>query len=88
MIQTNGTQEYFIKCECGFEILHIEQDKYEKVVYFSLWYYSNHNLTWKNKLYWIWNIIKGKPYHDTIIVSQERINEVIEILEGMKNDKT
>ena len=88
MIQTNGTQEYFIKCECGFEILHIEQDKYEKVVYFSLWYYSNRNLTWKNKLYWIWNIIKGKPYHDTIIVSQERINEIIEILEGMKSDET
>ncbi len=80
----NRGKEYWIKCECGSEGLHIEKDACDGDVYFSLWYYGCQNLGWKEKLKWIWYILKGKPYHDTIVVSPERIPEIIQVLEEMK----
>jgi len=76
--------EYFIECQCHSEGLRIEQDDEDKDVYLSLWYYGHQNLTWKNKLRWIWSIIKGKPYPDSISVKPELISEIINILEKMK----
>jgi DNA-directed RNA polymerase subunit M/transcription elongation factor TFIIS len=76
--------EYFVECQCHSEGLHIEQDDECKDVYLSLWYYGHQDLTWKNKLRWIWFIIKGKPYPDSIVVRPELISEIISILEKMK----
>ena len=77
-------KEYFIKCECGTEGLHISNDSFDKEVYFSLWYCGYPHFDVKHKLRWIWNIIKGKPYPDLIIVEQSRIQNIIDVLEEMK----
>lgn len=86
MRKINRGEEYWVKCECGTEGLHIEKDVSDYVVYFSLWYFSRFNLSWKNKLHWIWHILKGRPYHDTIIIRSSRLHEIISILEKMKED--
>ncbi len=78
------SQEYFIKCECGTEGLHIEKDQNDGDVYFSLWYFNGFELSWRNKMHWIWHILKGKPYHDTVVIYPKRIPEIINILEGLK----
>ena len=75
--------EYFIECQCHAEGLHIEQDDEYNDVYLSLWYYGHQNLTWRNKLRWIWYIIKGRPYPDSIVVKPELISEIIDILKNM-----
>lgn len=77
-------EEYFIKCECGCEGLHISKDSFDECVYFSLWYYGYPHFSIKHKLRWIWNIVEGKPYSDLIIVEQSRIQEIIDVLEKMK----
>lgn len=66
--------EVFIKCDCGTELLHIEKDEEYDDIYFSLWYYGNQPLSIKGKLRWMWAVIKGQPYPDTVIVSKERVN--------------
>lgn len=83
--EVNRGKEYFIKCECGTEGLHIDKDEYDGFVYFSLWHFDLSELTWLNKLRWIWYVIKGKPYHDTVVVAPERIQGIIDILESMKS---
>ena len=80
----NRSKEYFIKCECGTEGLHIEKDSSDEDIYFSLWHFSQFNLSWRNKLHWIWYILNGKPYHDTIVIAPERLPEIIQILEELK----
>ncbi len=84
MQSVNRGKEHFIKCECGAEGLHIEKDACDGDVYFSLWHFGPDDLSWRDKLHWIWHIIKGKPYHDMIAVGPERLPEIIEILEGFR----
>lgn len=76
--------EYFIECECHAEGLHIEQDDESNDVYLSLWYFGHQNLTWRNKLRWVWNIIKGRPDPDSIVVRQDLVSEIISVLEKMR----
>lgn len=77
-------KEYFIRCECGAEGLHIEKDPHDGDIYFSLWFCGYQDFDIRQKLRWIWNIIKGKPYQDLIIVDPSRIQEVIDVLEEFK----
>ncbi len=77
-------KEYFIKCKCGTEGLHIEKDELDGDVYFSLWYFSQFDLSWRHKLNWIWHILKGRPYHDTVVIDPARLPDIIKILEVLK----
>jgi len=63
----------FIKCTCHSEGIMIETD--EDCLYLSIWergYKDNNSFTWKQKLRYIWQILKhGKPYGDQIVLDRE-----------------
>ena len=80
-----NNKEAFIKCECGSEGLHIEKEECDGDIYLSLWYYGNQNLSCMHKLEWIWNVIKGKPYSDCVIIHNESLSELIKILKEFKD---
>lgn len=81
---TNRGKEYWIPCECGCEGLHIEKDAVDGDIYFALWLYGYQTLSIRHKLSWIWSIIKGRPFHDLIVVDPSRVQDIIDVLEEMK----
>lgn len=71
----------FIRCNCGSEGLYIEKDEEYDEVFVSLFYCSPYNISIKHKLNWIWQIIKGKPYADCVILDFTEAKEFIKKLE-------
>lgn len=63
----------FIKCTCHSEGLMVEAD--EDSLYLSIWergYGQDSTLSWKQKLRYIWQILRhGKPYGDQIVLDRE-----------------
>ena len=70
---TNMNKTVFIKCTCHSEGIMIEAD--EDSLYLSIWergYKDDNSFTWKQKLRYIWQILKhGKPYGDQIVLDRE-----------------
>lgn len=70
---TNMNKTVFIKCTCHSEGIMIEAD--EDSLYLSIWergYKDDNYFTWKQKLRYIWQILKhGKPYGDQIVLDRE-----------------
>ena len=63
-------------CECHSEGLVLEYDKEHKELMIAFWSncakYIPNVLGWKERLRWIWNMIKtGSPYTDMVVVSRE-----------------
>ena len=69
---TNMNKTVFIKCTCHSEGIMIEAD--EDSLYLSIWergYKDDNSFTWKQKLRYIWQILKhGKPYGDQIVLDR------------------
>jgi len=80
------TNELFVRCVCGQEGLNISLDDETGHVFFSMWYYSKSELTWKNKLRWIWHIIKGEPYPDEVVITKGWLPLIIDKLAAMRNE--
>ena len=63
----------FVKCTCHSEGIMIETD--EDSLYLSIWehgYRGDNSLSWKQKLRYIWQVLKhGKPYTDQIVLDRE-----------------
>lgn len=76
--------ELFVRCACGAEGLNILLDEETGNVFFSMWYYSKPELTIMNKLRWIWNIVKGKPCPDEVIITSVWLPLIIDKLKSMK----
>lgn len=66
---------FFIRCDCGAEGLYVEKDEDEFLI--SLFYCSSYKISIKHKLKWIWQIIKGKPYSDCVILNEDRMNDFL-----------
>ena len=73
----------FVRCACGQEGINITLDKEAGNVFFSMWYYSKPELTWKNKLRWIYSIIIGKPYPDEVVITSGWLPLIIDKLGSM-----
>lgn len=78
------SEEFFIKCECGTEGLYIEKDDEYNEICMAMWHTGKDYLSFAEKLRWIWNILKNKPYSDHFIISTSRVQELIDTLEHMK----
>ena len=72
---TNMNKTVFIKCTCHSEGIMIEADSEMDALFLSVWergYRGDNTLTWKQKLRYIWQILKhGKPYGDQIVLDRE-----------------
>ena len=78
--------DLFIRCKCGAEGVNITLDEETGDVFFSMWYYSKKELNARNKLRWIWNIIKGNPYPDEVVITVGWLPLIIDKLGAMKNE--
>ena len=76
--------ELFIRCECGTEGINITQDEETGEIYVALWYYGKHDMSIMHKLHWIWQIVKGKPYLDGIVISKSWLPFLIDKLRAMQ----
>ena len=81
---TNRGKEHWIPCVCGAEGMHIEQDTCDGDVYFAMWHYGHQDMSIMHRLWWIWSIIKGRPFHDQLIIDGGSIQSMIDVLEEMK----
>lgn len=77
----------FEKCQCSTHCFEIEYFCYEpkddKGFYLSFWTYARkaEKLCWKERIRWIWNIIKtGNPWSDSIIINNEQAKEITEYI--------
>lgn len=80
------SNDLFVKCACGSEGINISLDEGGEDVFFSMWYYGKNELTWQNKLRWIWHIIKGNPYVDEVVITPGWLPLIIDVLGSMKVD--
>jgi len=76
--------ELFVRCACGAEGINILLDEGGEEVFFSMWYYGKNELTWRNKLRWIWHIINGDPYPDEVVINTGWLPVIIDVLGSMK----
>jgi hypothetical protein len=77
-------KEAFIQCACGSEGLHLYKFKEDDELYISVWemgYSKDNRLTWKQRLRYIWRIIReGRPYGDQIVLNREGRSKLIHAL--------
>ena len=69
--------ELYIQCDCSAEVLKIEFDKEDKQYYISIYEYKTNKYPIKQKLKWIWRIIRyGTPYGDQVVISEEKARKI------------
>lgn len=72
-------KEKWIKCSCWGEAmqLSVDDDNQIEICIWSTGLYNDHGLSWKEKIRWIWHLLKtGKPYTDMIMLSPESAKEL------------
>lgn len=79
-------KELFIRCECGAHGLNITQDDETGDVFFAMWHYGRDDMSITHKLRWIWQIIRGKPFLDEIVVNANSLPLLIDHLKTMKTE--
>ena len=82
---TNKNKSVWIQCECGAEGLQIEKDESDSDIYIALWQQGQQPLSIMHKLHWIRSILEGRPFRDQIVIDQERLQNVIDALEELKD---
>ncbi len=66
----------FIPCECGGEVLALEYDEDDEVLYLSMISRSPHRWSWRQRFRFAWLALRGKLYLDDIVLKQEGINRM------------
>jgi len=79
------TEELFVRCVCGSEGVNIVQDDETGEVYFAIWYYNRTDMSISHKLRWIWNIIRGDPYADEVVIGVGWLPIIIDKLSAMRD---
>lgn len=82
---TTKNKRFWIPCCCGSEGLQIEKDESDSDIYIALWHFGQQPMSVEHKLRWIWSIINGRPFRDQIVIDQERLQDVVDALRGMRD---
>ena len=69
----------FFKCDCSAEGLYVEYDTHFGTE-FSLFVCNPQNRSWRNRLRLAWSCLKGKPYSDMVLLSDEKIADLVDHL--------
>lgn len=76
----NKTEELAIKCDCGEEMLTINDD-YPFGFHVAMFDRYCTKYTWRHRLHLIWRIIRhGKPYTDQICLSYDHAKELVDFM--------
>lgn len=73
----------YLQCECGCEVMSIEQDEEIDSFYYVSIYklYDRNKLNWKDRFGHIWRIIiYGSPYEDQMVLTKDELNKINDIL--------
>lgn len=66
-------ENHYIKCECGSELIVVEPDNDDAIIYMSMFEKgidNNYSMTLREKLRWCWHILTtGKPFTDELVLS-------------------
>ena len=77
-------KETFIQCACSNECLQLYKFEEDDELYISIWemgYSKDNRLTWKQRLRYIWRIIReGRPYGDQIVLDRTGRSKLIHAL--------
>lgn len=77
-------KETFVPCSCGSEGLHLYKFKNDDELFLSVWemgYGRDNRLTWKQRLRYIWRILRdGRPYGDQIVLGRNGRSALIHAL--------
>lgn len=77
----------YIKCECGTEVLHLEDDNEMKQIYVSVYTHGSFvdcRLSWKEKFRYCWQVLtKGKPFSDQMVISHETSGKLVEFIKDV-----
>jgi len=74
----------FFKCSCGSEGLWVEYDQ-SFGTEMALFHNNPQNRSWCNRIRLAWNCIKGKPYADEIILSDQSLADLVDHLINIQN---
>ncbi len=69
----------FFKCDWNAEGLYVEYDTHFGTE-FSLFVCNPQNRSWRNRLRLAWACLKGKPYCDMVLLSDEKIADLVDHL--------
>jgi hypothetical protein len=75
-----------VNCSCNTESLRVEYDEDNQLFDLSIW---NHQFTapmsFRQRLRFCWQTLKGRPYSDQIILDKESVNELVNFFLDHKN---
>jgi hypothetical protein len=74
-----NTEELLIACQCKSEVISFISFPEDGDVYVSLYshYYTNNNLNLKQRLKYVWHVLKtGKAHTDQIVLSKENTKTI------------
>tara|TARA_R110000824_G_scaffold298350_2_gene486578 strand:- start:355 stop:636 length:282 start_codon:yes stop_codon:yes gene_type:complete len=68
----------FIKCACEGEGMGIDYDSSDGYYYFSYWSYglSNRKMSWRDKIRYCWQVWKGKPFNDELMLTKDQASKL------------
>lgn len=73
-------EELTIKCDCGEEMLTINDD-YPFGFHVAMFDRYCTKYTWRHRLHLIWRIIRyGKPYTDAVIIGYDKAVDLLDFL--------
>ena len=77
----------YARCSCDTEVLKVEYNEEWGEFNISI-YELSHETTWKQKLRYIWRIIKtGAPYGDQVAPHKEEMRSIQRLLNEVLEDK-
>ena len=76
--------EIFIRCACGTEGINITTDEDTGEVFFAMMYTDPCRMSAMDKLRWIIQILRGKPYPDQIVITRGWLPLLIDHLKAMQ----
>ena len=79
--------EIFIRCACGAEGLHVTTDEDTGEVFFAMMYTDPCRMSARDKLRWIIQILRGKPYTDQLVITQGWLPLLIDHLKAMQKQE-
>jgi hypothetical protein len=74
----------FFRCDCGSEGLWVEYDGCGSTE-FSLFQHNPQNRSWRNRIKLALQCLRGKPYSDMIILSDESLTDLVNYLVEIQN---
>lgn len=77
----------YARCSCDTEVLKVEYNEEWEEFNISI-YELSHKTTWKQKLRYIWRIIKtGDPYGDQVVPVKEEMRSIQQLLNEVLEEK-